>query len=517
MGHKQAWRGRALGPYIRRRGRPLRPHRCGEPAQRPAVGGVGSGSDRSPLRAMLGPRLLLFLSCGGALLSAGEWGGPAGRAPGLARHPPRAPARGKFSQAFSPLRLGRGDADEGEREGKPGPGGLSSLHGCPTLAEARVSAGGLGAWPSPWESEATGSLLHSSGCGRHGRARQGQCWGLSAQSLALSLSPLGPGSRDASGGPQGAARGRVGGLVGLEVKSLRRDPGSTGSWLRTDKPRCGLWASVSRSVQARATPPFCVAAGRIEDLGGWKGPLRPSAPSLTHQAVGTGVPFLLPQVPSANSPRHSRRRRPRRRSPRPRPPGGASPKGSPDGQGGSPFLLAAGTRPRAPVSEPAGLAPACLIGPCPAALSLVAPEPHQPQLGAREKRQACRLAMAQALGAGWGLQVEQAPPGPFHPLPPTKPLPRPPGTSFPTKGGSEHSGTLPIRGRLPGPIPGPGDPQTWTQNQGEEGGAREPGRVGCRPASVVRGVALGSHGGPDCECCTGQGGQGPLHVSANTL
>ncbi|KAB0401063.1 hypothetical protein E2I00_019526, partial [Balaenoptera physalus] len=43
---------------------------CGEPAQCPTVGGVGSGSDRSPLRAMLGPRLLLFLSCGGALLSA---------------------------------------------------------------------------------------------------------------------------------------------------------------------------------------------------------------------------------------------------------------------------------------------------------------------------------------------------------------------------------------------------------------------------------------------------------------
>ncbi|KAM9078712.1 mucin-6-like [Megaptera novaeangliae] len=46
-------------------------------------------------------------------------------------------------------------------------------------------------------------------------------------------------------------------------------------------------------------------------------------------------------------------------------------------------------------------------GPCPAALSLAAPEPHQPQLGAREKRQACRLAMAQALGAGWVLRTTE--------------------------------------------------------------------------------------------------------------
>lgn len=50
-----------------------------------ATGGAGSSGDLSS-RIMLGPRLLLLLSCGGALLGAGEWG-PAGRATGADRRP----------------------------------------------------------------------------------------------------------------------------------------------------------------------------------------------------------------------------------------------------------------------------------------------------------------------------------------------------------------------------------------------------------------------------------------------
>lgn len=195
------------------------------------------------------------------------------------------------------------------------------------------------------------------------------------------------------GVPKGQPEGVKGSLWALKSKNSGRDPGSTGSWLRTDTPRSGLWASISRSVRVWAMPPFCVAAVRTEDLGGWKGPPHPSVPSLTHRAVGTGVPFLLPQVPSANQPKHRRCRRPRRLSPQPRPTGGASPKGCPMARG-NPLPADCRHPPQSSGLQASGTPPACLLGPCPTARSL----PHCPLLGGPRAPPASASSQGEAPG-----------------------------------------------------------------------------------------------------------------------
>lgn len=178
-----------------------------------------------PPRAMLGPRLLLLLSCGGALLGAGEWGPWASGC-----QTPRGPSTWERLQAFSPQRPGgrqasHVDADDQETTDRPG---------------WPVPAPWLPCWPRPTCPRESGDR------GPSERRRAGRGTVVGPQCLKPGT---GTGTPHRALGPErplgspGAARGRAGGLVGTEVKRLRERADSRESWLLIASPRGALGLS----------------------------------------------------------------------------------------------------------------------------------------------------------------------------------------------------------------------------------------------------------------------------------
>ena len=172
---------------------------------------------------------------------------------------------------------------------------------------------------------------------------------------------------------------------------------------------------------------------------------------------------------------------------------GASPEGSPHGQG-KPFLLADSrhqARPRAQSRarrRPTSSAPAPL---CP----LAAPGPLLPQCGARERCPA-RGQAARPVG-----------PRPVPPSPPTKPLPHAQAPAFSPGVALSTQDPCPAKTTSLGPIQALGTPRPGPRTRGRETLGASQG--GCRTQGW-RGAWLWSRGGLGCGCGGAGSGTGCL-------
>lgn len=254
-GSRQAWRGQGLQPPYKAPRAATRAAQV-QPAGRPTVEGAGSSSDLSSPGTMLGPWLLLLLSCGDALLGAGEWG-PVGGTLGKSPTPSGLASLARGGLATWTLR------DEGRRGTSPG-------GPCSFVAMAPLPR------PSQQESDGAGAAWGKCPGGRR------LCWGRRpascTPSMASGVADTGDlGQRRSEPGTIPLPTGSWGQPESTEVRRLTERPGPTRSRPGLTFPACQM-------------PPFGVTAVRVKEVGGWTGRPTRAHPS----ATGAGVPFLLP-------------------------------------------------------------------------------------------------------------------------------------------------------------------------------------------------------------------------------